>query len=461
MLAEYMEAGDIGEFARCLGELDAVCGFNKCPFVVKQAVSSALDRGDREKELIAVLLEALAPGMLSKAGMESGLASLAMSSHDLAFDVPSAVSADIPIYLARAVITGTVAPDFLVALAASFRKEGLVSEAPRHTEELIVLPMSSLPPPPQMPAGNGPNLRQPSTFSSLLTRPKLKEEEEEEEEDQLIEDARGIGKSPPLQETSSSPPSLFSLPPELELPPAVLAPPALVASPSFGGGHRFSMGASQTPLLTIEASQAGEKVCKAAMQLLSKRYESGVMDVWDRETSSETVELLEEDFKAIIEDFVGCDAVVKTQNPPPEQVAAVVSNASKLDEAARKLWNLKVPHFHHAFVKKLLLRAVAIKESGQGARSPTSPSPPLHRGQGLGGDELSQDHDHHPPDLLELLAFVASSGLVSTTQLRLGYHRSEEEHTQGGGVGKLVEDSLRLALSQMRVQARTQYGIPL
>lgn len=34
VLKEYFESGDMGEAARCLAELDAVCGFKKAPLMV-------------------------------------------------------------------------------------------------------------------------------------------------------------------------------------------------------------------------------------------------------------------------------------------------------------------------------------------------------------------------------------------------------------------------------------------
>lgn len=64
ILDEYFACADVGEAAACLGELDAVCGFGRSLLLVKRAVSRALDRGDREREMVAVLLSALSPGWI-------------------------------------------------------------------------------------------------------------------------------------------------------------------------------------------------------------------------------------------------------------------------------------------------------------------------------------------------------------------------------------------------------------
>jgi len=428
VLREYMEAGDIGEFARCLSELDAVCGFNKSLLVVKQAVSAALDRGNREKELVAVLLEALSPGMLSKSDMERGLAALACAAYDLAFDVPSS-SSDIPIYLARAVITGTVARGFLVALSSAFWEEMRACETAAQVVEEAAQSADSLTPPyPEVPlcAESSTVHRQPSSFSSLLPRVEKGKQDTKENKAAV----------PASRKSALSLPAGMLPPMQLELPASALVSRAVhVSSPSFSAGHRFGIGPSKAvALLSLESARAGEKACARAMQLLSSRYESGVMDIWDRE-HSETVELLEEEFGGILDDFLA---------------ASDQERAINLDEAARKLWNMKVAHFHHAFVKQLMLRAVSANE--------------VHLDMGLSleledtsvASEQVRPGDLPSSELLELLAFVTSSGLVSTTQLRLGYHRSEE-HAHSECDDRDVP--LHLSLSQLRAQARAHHGI--
>ncbi len=76
--------------------------------------------------------------------------------------------------------------------------------------------------------------------------------------------------------------------------------------------------------------------------------------------------------------------------------------------AARRLWaalwELRAPHFMHEFVRQLLARALA------------------------GGSVVA-------PQLLALLAFLAQSGLVSSTQLRLGVARAEPSHSEGEAWG--------------------------
>ena len=76
--------------------------------------------------------------------------------------------------------------------------------------------------------------------------------------------------------------------------------------------------------------------------------------------------------------------------------------------AARRLWaalwDLRAPHFMHEFVRQLLARALA----------------------GVA------------PQLLALLALLTQSGLVSSTQLRLGVARAES-HAEGRSLETLRE----------------------
>jgi hypothetical protein len=56
MLQEYLESGDMEEAARCIGEL-------RLPqydyYIVKRSITLAMDRKDREREAISVLLSTL------------------------------------------------------------------------------------------------------------------------------------------------------------------------------------------------------------------------------------------------------------------------------------------------------------------------------------------------------------------------------------------------------------------
>jgi hypothetical protein len=100
------------------------------PFLVqvKRAVSIALDRGPREREMVATLLDALSPEALDDKGMEVGLAALAASVRDLSLDAPSAPR-DVAVFLARACVHRNVQHDFLPALAAEFQRIAVASAA--------------------------------------------------------------------------------------------------------------------------------------------------------------------------------------------------------------------------------------------------------------------------------------------------------------------------------------------
>ena len=89
-LSEYLLSFDLVEAVRCINELRSP---EHAPQVVKRGVLRAMDKTDRERELIAVLFASLAVrGMLSSAHVAAGFQSLAESLEDTTLDTPSAVS---------------------------------------------------------------------------------------------------------------------------------------------------------------------------------------------------------------------------------------------------------------------------------------------------------------------------------------------------------------------------------
>jgi len=86
-LQEYFDSCDADEVIRTLRELG--CQEYHAE-IVKKAVSLALDKGPRERELISRLLTCLHPVPLSHDDMERGFVTLLDSLEDLSTDVPEA-----------------------------------------------------------------------------------------------------------------------------------------------------------------------------------------------------------------------------------------------------------------------------------------------------------------------------------------------------------------------------------
>lgn len=173
MMQEYFQAQEVGEVAASLAELQTVCG--NAPLLaqradisslgevfVKKAIVTALDFAAREFELTAVLISALAPGMLKAVDIGAAFQKLLRDLNDvrtqpcivprlqlmaiatsyvsfclatayltlvvsaqLALDVPTAPSL-LPLFLARFVLDETLPVAFLDSLADELtHKEGL------------------------------------------------------------------------------------------------------------------------------------------------------------------------------------------------------------------------------------------------------------------------------------------------------------------------------------------------
>ena len=83
------------------------------PTVVKRAVTAALDRGPREREMVAQLIRSLASKeILTRHQCEEGFDLILQDAESLAIDVPNAPD-EIGVFLARAVVDGVVSAEYL------------------------------------------------------------------------------------------------------------------------------------------------------------------------------------------------------------------------------------------------------------------------------------------------------------------------------------------------------------
>ena len=107
---------DVVEAARCIDELGAP---EWHLHIVKRGVTLAMDRGGREREMIAVLLAALhARALLSSEQVCAGFSALVEGVDDLQLDIPSA-PALLSHFLADAHLDGLLPLDALAKLDAA------------------------------------------------------------------------------------------------------------------------------------------------------------------------------------------------------------------------------------------------------------------------------------------------------------------------------------------------------
>lgn len=110
LLHEYYASGDLKEAALALEELDHP-EFGH--YFVKKAVTLALDRHDREREMTSVLLSTLYNEVLLTEDMKKGFADLVSSLDDLSLDVPDATDL-VALFACRAVADDALPPAFLL-----------------------------------------------------------------------------------------------------------------------------------------------------------------------------------------------------------------------------------------------------------------------------------------------------------------------------------------------------------
>ncbi|KXZ45373.1 hypothetical protein GPECTOR_55g279 [Gonium pectorale] len=142
-LREYYSSQDAGEVANRLLSL-ADPGLH--PLFVKAALSLALDRRDRERELTSKLLVALVPQVISADALSGGFTRLLAAADDLLLDVPDAVRL-LSLFLGRAVVDELLPPAFLTQVLPSLdasgagvavvRSAGILLGARHGTERLL------------------------------------------------------------------------------------------------------------------------------------------------------------------------------------------------------------------------------------------------------------------------------------------------------------------------------------
>jgi len=108
-MKEYFDSGDSDEVIRTLMELHCQEYHRE---IVKKAISLAMDKGPRERELTSRLLTSLHPTPMSDQDMELGFTTLLDSLDDLRTDVPDA-NTMVASFLARAVVDEVLPPAFL------------------------------------------------------------------------------------------------------------------------------------------------------------------------------------------------------------------------------------------------------------------------------------------------------------------------------------------------------------
>jgi len=106
---EYFDSGDAAEVGRRLVELDDP---GLLPVFVKLAVVQSLDRKDKERELVSLLLVHLCPKVLTVDQLAMGMTRLLAATDDLVLDCPDAVRL-LSLFLGRAIVDEVLPPSFL------------------------------------------------------------------------------------------------------------------------------------------------------------------------------------------------------------------------------------------------------------------------------------------------------------------------------------------------------------
>ncbi|RLN91189.1 hypothetical protein BBJ28_00003295 [Nothophytophthora sp. Chile5] len=109
ILDEYFTSGDADEVKSSLEELDEPEFHYE---VVKRAITMAMDKHDKERELVSRLLSALYLDGLTAAQIAMGFRRVLLLAEDLQLDIPTAKTM-LAIFCARAVVDEIVPPSFL------------------------------------------------------------------------------------------------------------------------------------------------------------------------------------------------------------------------------------------------------------------------------------------------------------------------------------------------------------
>ncbi|KAG6481447.1 MA3 DOMAIN-CONTAINING TRANSLATION REGULATORY FACTOR 1-like [Zingiber officinale] len=133
IILEYFLSDDIPELIRSLEEL-AASEYN--PVFIKKLVTLAMDRKNREKEMVSVLLSALAMELFSSDDIVNGFIMLLLSAEDTALDILDA-SNELGLFLARAVIDDVLAPLNLEEICKKLPHNSSGSETVRMARSLV------------------------------------------------------------------------------------------------------------------------------------------------------------------------------------------------------------------------------------------------------------------------------------------------------------------------------------
>lgn len=109
LLQEYYSSGDLAEAAARLAELDHPLFSH---YFVKRALTTAMDKHDREREMTSVLLATLYNEVIAADQMRKGFLATVEALEDLRLDVPDAPD-QLSLFVCRAVIDDALPPSFV------------------------------------------------------------------------------------------------------------------------------------------------------------------------------------------------------------------------------------------------------------------------------------------------------------------------------------------------------------
>ncbi|CAL5223519.1 g6048 [Coccomyxa viridis] len=133
IIKEYMASADTAEVTEALEEL----GQPELQHIfVKQAIMLALDRKDREREMVSVLLAELHPRVLSEHEIGEGFTAIMLSCEDLELDIPDAAHF-VALFLGRAIVDEVLAPAFLTSVLQRMRDDSLGIQIVRRIGNLL------------------------------------------------------------------------------------------------------------------------------------------------------------------------------------------------------------------------------------------------------------------------------------------------------------------------------------
>ncbi|PSC74724.1 Programmed cell death 4 [Micractinium conductrix] len=121
IVREYFDSGDAAEVAVRLSELDEP-GFHN--IFVKHSIALAMDRKDRECEMVSVLLPQLTPKVISADQVALGFTRLLAGLDDLALDIPGAARL-LELFLGRAIVDEVLPPRFLAEAVPHLEPDSL------------------------------------------------------------------------------------------------------------------------------------------------------------------------------------------------------------------------------------------------------------------------------------------------------------------------------------------------